>query len=590
MRVILIFAAMALLSAPLRGQRGDWYNDEGGYAFQGAGTKEDPYLISSETAFTFLAEQVNMWPGQSFQATYFLLTKDLDLGAHYWIPIGSEPHQPFRGIFNGNGKRICNLYIGNADEENVYAAAGLFGHLGKGAKIENLTLDGGAIVGGGREVVSCTGSLAGYVLCSVSEEEDSIVIRNCHNRNVQINGAHTEAAYTGGLMGEAYAFSDGDGYALILVEDCSNSGAVTGGDTSFPYTGGIAGKGHGHGYCDGAAASGGTFILRSCVNKGDVAGGKANGKDAISATGGLLGFGYGSGDGYGNSEGAGVFSIEYCLNAGSVGGGDAAGSQAFSYTGGIFGYGDGYGFADKPGNASAGAGYGSGAFSIRASANRGAIRAGRALGQTAVSASGGISGFASGSAAGEGYGSGSFSMRNCYSYAPVAGEQGFVGGLTGWLATAGNGANHTASAVIQNSYAAGSINGGDTVLSVVAGGIAGRIQQSEEAGRAPLIENCLAALSYLNGARGKTFRIAGQLQGVRQPLAGALNRNYAYVKEGEWVERRVIKNGYDWNRSMLNIPVAYWNTKERAWEIVEDGQALMPSLRNVSEQGFLPVP
>ena len=444
-------------------------------------------------------------------------------------------------------------------------------------------------MGGGRELVSCTGSLAGYVLCSVSEEEDSVVIRNCHNRNVQITGADTEAAYTGGLIGEAYAFSDGNGSALVLVDECTNSGAVAGGDTAFPYTGGIAGKGHGRGYCDGAAASVGTFILRACVNRGRVAGGKAGAKDAISSTGGLLGFGYGSGDGYGKGEGAGVFRIEYCLNAGSVAGGDAAGPQAFSYTGGIFGYGDGYGFADKPANASE-AGHGSGAFSIRASANRGAVRAGRTLERTALSASGGIAGFASGSAAGEGYGAGSFSMRNCYSYASVAGAQGFVGGLAGWLATSGNGAHHAASAVVQNSYAAGSINRGDTLLSVVAGGIAGRVRQSKEAVRAPLIENCLAALSYLNGAAGKTFRIAGQLQGVRRALAGALNRNYACVEEGEWVESRTVKNGYDWNRSMLNVPVAYWNTKEIVWEIVEDGQALMPSLRNVAEQGFLPVP
>ncbi|MDR1557540.1 MAG: hypothetical protein LBS88_11020 [Tannerellaceae bacterium] len=595
MRIIsALIVTILLFAIPLHGQRGDWYNDEGGFAFQGSGTKDDPYQISSVTAFAFLAEQVNMWPGKSFQGEYFILTEDIDLGKHYWIPIGSESHQPFRGVFDGKGKSICNLYIGNTDVDNVYAAAGLFGYLGNGAKIENLTIDGGLIIGGGREATSRTGSLAGYALCSVSEGEDSIIIRNCHNKHVKITGANTEVAYTGGLIGEGYAFSDGDGSALLLMENCSNSAVVAGYHTNFPYTGGIIGKGHGHGYCDGATSSGGSFILRSCINKGDITGGAATGKDAITSTGGILGFGYGSGDSYGNSNGSGLFTIEYCLNTGTISGGDAAGSQAFSYTGGIFGYGDGYGFGDKLSKNTPGNGYGSGTFIIQSSANKGTVKGGNISDPTAVSATGGLAGFASGSAsgegAGEGYGYGSFSMRNCYSYAQITTKKGFIGGLTGWLATIGNGTNHTISAIIQNSYVAGSINQGDTVFPVITGGIAGRIQKSKEANKTPQIGNCLVALSYLNGGIGRTFRIAGQIQGILQPFTGVFNRNYAYIKEGEWVNRKVVKNGYDWNHSMLNIPVSSWNVTEKAWIIVEDGQEIMPALNNVPEQGDLPVP
>jgi hypothetical protein len=596
MRLILTLIITVLLFAvPLHGQRGDWYNDEGGFAFQGTGTKDDPYLVSSVTALTFLAEQVNMWPGKSFQGEYFLLVEDIDLGSHYWIPIGSESHQPFRGVFNGNGKSICNLYIGHTDIDNVYTAAGLFGHLGNGAKIENLTIDGGLIIGGGREAVSRTGSLAGYVLCSVSEGEDSIVIRNCHNLKVRISGANTEVANTGGLIGEGYSFSDGDGSALILIENCSNRGAVGGNPANFPYTGGIIGKGHGRGYCDGAASSNGTFVLRSCINRGDIAGGTATGKDAISSTGGILGFGYGSGDGYGNSKGEGIFSMEYCLNTGTVHGGDAAGPQAFSYTGGIFGYGDGYGFGDRLSENASGSGHGSGTFIIQSSANRGTVKGGDTVDKTAVSATGGLSGFASGSASGggapgEGYGYGSFSMSNCYSYARITGKKGFVGGLSGWLASVGNGRNHTISAIIQDCYAAGSINGGDTVFPVITGGIAGRIQKSKEANQTPRIGNCLVALSYLNGGIGRTFRIAGQLQGIPQPFTGVLDHNYAYAKEGEWAPRYVIKNGYDWNHSMLNIPVSSWNRHEKRWVIVEDGQEKMPLLTHIPGQCELPIP
>ncbi|MDR1938242.1 MAG: hypothetical protein LBQ73_07075, partial [Tannerellaceae bacterium] len=556
------------------------------------GTRNDPYLISSVTAFTFLAEQVNMWPGKSFTGEYFILTEDVDLGEHFWIPIGSEAHQPFRGVFNGNGKTIRNLYIGSTEVDNVYSAAGLFGHLGNGAKIENLTIEKGLIIGGGREAISRTGSLAAYLLCSVSEGEDSIVIRNCHNKEVKIIGGNTEVANTGGLIGEGYAFTDGDGSTLILLDNCSNSGAISAAASGFPYLGGVLGKGHGRGYCDGAASSAGKFVLRSCLNSGEITGGDTRGKDAISSTGGILGFGYGSGDGYGNSDGTGYFTIEYCLNTGSVTGGEAAGSQAFSYTGGVFGYGDGYGYGDKVSKKTSGNGYGSGTFTIHSSANRGTIKGGEAPDKTAVSLTGGIFGFASGSAsgdgAGEGYGYGMFDMRNCYSYASITGRSGFLGGLAGNLATIGNGTNHTISAMIRDSYAAGSINRGDTVYPVVTGGIVGRMQKSKEANKGPQVGNCLAALSYLNGRVKRTFRIAGQIQGIRQPFTAILSRNYAYIKEGEWVSARIIKNGYDWSRSLLALPVSGWNAKDKAWQ--PPGSDKLPCLANLPGQDDIPLP
>jgi hypothetical protein len=588
---------LLLLAAPLAGQRGDWYNDEGGYSFQGSGTRNDPYLISSVTALTFLAEQVNMWPGKSFQGEYFRLTDDIDMGKHYWIPVGSEAHQPFRGVFDGNGKSIRNLYIGSTEVDNVYAAAGLFGYLGNGARIENLTIEGGVIIGGGREAVARTGSLAGYLLCSVSEGKDSIVIRNCRASNMKIVGANTEVANTGGLIGEGYAFSDGDGDALILLENCTSNSTVSASASDFPYVGGIVGKGRGHGYCDGAASSTGTFIIRSCRNEGEVKGGSASGKEAIASTGGILGFGYSSGDGYGNSNGSGAFTIEYCLNTGAITGGEAAGAQAFSYTGGIAGYGDGYGYSDLSKNTS-GNGYGYGTFVVQASANRGTVRGGSVSDHTAVASTGGIVGFASGSASDEGAKGGraygSFIMRNCYSYASLTARRGFLGGLAGSLATTGHGANHTLSAAILDSYAAGSLNRGDTIFPVVTGGIAGRMQQSKEASKGPQAGRCLAAFSYLNGYAGRTFRIVGQLQGVQQPLTSMLSRNYAHIAAGEWAKTKSIKNGSDWSRSMFSAPVSLWiandKNNDKIWTVKEDGFALMPVLNHVSGQEDVPVP
>ncbi|MDR1644494.1 MAG: hypothetical protein LBS05_01525 [Tannerellaceae bacterium] len=594
MRIFLCFILTFLLSGVSSyGQRGDWYNDEGGFEFQGSGTKGDPYLISSVTALTFFAEQINIWPGKSFQGEYFLLTDDIDLGKHFWIPVGSEGHQPFRGIFDGNGKSIRNVYIGSVETDNVFTAAGFFGHLGNGAKIENLTIDGGSIIGGGREILSRTGGLAGYLLCSVSEGEDSIVIRNCHVRNMRVIGADTEIANTGGLAGEGYSFADGEGRALILIENCSYDGDVMAKTSNFPCVGGLVGKGRGHGYCDGALPASGSFLLRSCRNSGEVTGGNTTGKDAISSTGGIIGFGYAAGDNYGTGNGTGLFVVEYCLNRGIVSGGEANSLHAFSYTGGLSGYGDGYGYGDSSPEASS-KGYGRGAFVVRSSANRGEVRGGNVSDTTAISSTGGLVGYASGSSFADGSGRtnayGSFFLRNCYSYASLTACRGFLGGLSGWLATTGEGKSHSVASAIQNSYVAGNIRQGDSIPSLVVGGITGRMEKSKETGKAPQVGGCLVALLRLDGQVARTFRIVGDMQGILQPYTNVLGRNYAYVKEGNWMKVRSIRNGNDWSRSMLRLPVSSWNADEYVWLVKEDGYARMPVLNHLPGQGEMPTP
>ncbi|MDR1343989.1 MAG: hypothetical protein LBJ39_01425 [Tannerellaceae bacterium] len=589
MRILLITLVATLYIMPLHGQRGDWYNDEGGYSFEGKGTVERPYLISSVEGLVFLAEQVNIWPGVSFQGEYFMMTEDIDLGEHYWIPVGNEAHQPFRGVFNGNGKTIRNLYIGSGDGNNVYTAAGFFGHLGNGARVENLTISGGIIFGGGRDDVSRTGCIAGYLLCSVSDENDSIIVRNCHVGEMHLTGADTEVANTGGLTGECYSFSGGGGEALILIENCSYSGTVSAQPSNLPYTGGIAGKGRGHGYGAGAGASAGMLVFRSCLNRGNITGGDTRGAEATSSTGGILGFGYGSGDGSVGSSGSGSVTIEYCMNAGTITGGDAGDAQAFSYAGGLAGYGDGSGYdSGDSKDGTSGNSYGYGMFAIRSSANRGGVTGGDASDTTAVASTGGLLGFGSSSASGgdgkdDAYGV--FSVRDCYSYAPVMAKSGFAGGLAGWIATIGKG---SVSSIVRDSYAAGSIMS-DTFSKVVAGGIAGRMYKSEDAVRGPQIGNCLAALSYLNGDAGMTFRIAGQVEGVRRPFNGILGRNYAFVRDGEWSEASTLKNGRDWSRMMRGMPVSSWNRSD-VWVIRNDGRGLMPVLANIPWQENVPVP
>ena len=592
-KFIAVLIVFSLFICRSQAQNGNWYDEDGGLIFPGFGTKHNPYEISSASALTFLADQVNRTSGKSFEGSYFVLTDDIDLSEHYWIPIGGDPLRPFRGYFNGNGKTIYNLYV-RSTEIKSYPASGLFGYIGNGAIIENLNLEGGEVAGCNDQEISRTGALAGYLLCSVAGGVDSILIRNCHNRNVVVTGGKTDYSNTGGLIGEGYAFCDSDGEVLIRIEDCSNEGMVSASTSNFPYTGGIIGKGRGHGYCFGSISAHGTLLIRSCINRGMIVGGKTSGVDAVSSTGGIFGFGYASGDGYGDSDGSGVFTIERCSNTGSVKGGEATG-EAHTYTGGLFGYGDGYGYGDTSGSnesSETGHGYGSGIFTINSCMNRGAVAGGEAQDPETVASTGGIFGFASGSGAGnkqgQGYAYGSFMMVNCYSYADISAAKGYIGGLGGWIATSGNGPNYVITAIVQDCYVAGTINADISETETITGGIIGRIHRSDDANKDPHIDRCLAALSYIKGTPERTFRIAGQLLDV-DSSAGVLTDNYAYVQEGQWNKRRVRQNGLDWSKAMAELPVSDWNTSERAW-VIDRRSEYLPRLRYIAHQSNIPVP
>lgn len=102
----------------------------------GTGTKENPYLISSDLELAKLARDVNtgdskvMKPGE-----YFKLTKDIDLKHGIWTPIGSTncnksySDRYFAGIFDGDGHAIRNMHIEWDNKSGYEASWGLFTRL-----------------------------------------------------------------------------------------------------------------------------------------------------------------------------------------------------------------------------------------------------------------------------------------------------------------------------------------------------------------------------------------------------------------------------------------------------------------------------
>ena len=118
------------------------WSDNAATAFAGGrGTEADPYQIKTAEQLAKLAKDVNSGVVvQTHSGEYFKLTKDIDLSAHRWIPIGSgsasKSFHAFSGYFDGNDKTITGLRV---DESDDHFSAGLFGNF-SGYEIKNLKI------------------------------------------------------------------------------------------------------------------------------------------------------------------------------------------------------------------------------------------------------------------------------------------------------------------------------------------------------------------------------------------------------------------------------------------------------------------
>lgn len=102
--------------------------------FKGKGSKEDPYIISTDLELAKLAHDVTNGKSQTvYSGKYFQLSKDIDLSKGIWMPIGTLNTTNagfFGGTFDGNGKTISNMKIyWTAFDGTTEASWGLFSRL-----------------------------------------------------------------------------------------------------------------------------------------------------------------------------------------------------------------------------------------------------------------------------------------------------------------------------------------------------------------------------------------------------------------------------------------------------------------------------
>lgn len=140
-----------------------------------------------------------------------------------WNPIGGE--KPFKGIFDGNGHTVSDLYI-NSSGSNL----GLFGYV-DGAEIKNVTVQGN-VTGFYEEGNEQSGQYVGLVL-GVGTKKSKL--ENCESR-----GSVTGCSNVGGIAGLV---------SRSTITLCTNRATVTGSGQSSKYIGGIVGYGKGLSFC-----------------------------------------------------------------------------------------------------------------------------------------------------------------------------------------------------------------------------------------------------------------------------------------------------------------------------------------------------
>ena len=238
-----------------------------------------------------------------------------------WTPIGSDSNE-YTGTFDGAGHTISGLTINNSSANYQ----GLFGYVGTGGTVQNLTVSGtvsgGMFVGGvvgynnGGTVTGCifsgSGSVSGKIdVGGVVGYNDGGSVTNSYNTG-DVSGNN----YVGGVVGENSG-SNGS------VEKCHNTGSVNGSAASSN-VGGVVGLNRGsvENCYNTVSVSGDWYVggvvgrndgtVKNCYNTGEV--GEVSVGESV---GGVMGQNFGG-------------TVENCYNTGAV-------SGSGLYVGGVVG-------------------------------------------------------------------------------------------------------------------------------------------------------------------------------------------------------------------------------------------------------------
>lgn len=195
------------LSTTITPEAGSYYNitldKDKGYTDDGQGN----YTVTSADGLKNIAKLVNEQWNLGINIT---LTADIDLSGIDWTPIGIDYNHQYKGTFNGGGHTITGLTVTTSDQY-----AGLFGYIGSGGTVKDVTLEGVQIAT--THSVGDAGGVAGYSYGN---------IENC-----SVSGSVSGSGMNG-IAGGVVGFQVGGS-----LTGCSSSATVNAGNTA----GGVAG-------------------------------------------------------------------------------------------------------------------------------------------------------------------------------------------------------------------------------------------------------------------------------------------------------------------------------------------------------------
>lgn len=182
--------------------------------FKGKGSKEDPYIISSDLELAKLAHDVTNGKSQTmYSGSYFQLSENINLSKGIWMPIGTLNTTNagfFGGTFDGNGKTISNMKIyWTAFDGTTEASWGLFSRLkGKDenhyATVTNLIIENASLETQKNKLPTGTGTVKiGIVASDLVDyaEVSNIIIRKSKITDHEEKYTAANVCRIGGIIG-----------------------------------------------------------------------------------------------------------------------------------------------------------------------------------------------------------------------------------------------------------------------------------------------------------------------------------------------------------------------------------------------------
>ena len=218
---IVAILIMAVSFSPQRmwGQSGSWAGNCAA-TFSTYDSENKNVTITSAGELALLAKNVGT-EGISYEGYTFVLSTNIDLSAHYWVPIGTGANA-FNGTFDGGNHTISGLNI-TGTEYNV----GLFGKA-VGATISNLKVSAGSIAGDDN-----VGVLAGRLIdctitnCSVSDAT-AVSLANSADNSTTLSGCQNKACNV--TLSGRTLYKDGNWNTICLPFDYDPAYGVLAGD------------------------------------------------------------------------------------------------------------------------------------------------------------------------------------------------------------------------------------------------------------------------------------------------------------------------------------------------------------------------